>query len=220
MANRERIITEDGSHSYYMCDLGESYHSVHGAIRESRHVFIDSGLKLLGGRKEINILEMGFGTGLNALLSMIFSIDHKVTVNYETVELYPLDIEEARDLNYPDALNFPRKDFLLLHQSGWGKTTEIIRGFNFLKIKDDISTYAPVNQYDLVFFDAFSSDAQSHLWEKTIFMRLFEAMNYGGILTTYSAKGSLRRILLDIGFKVEKIPGPPGKRHITRAKKV
>ena len=212
------IITGDGSHSLYQGDLGESYHSVNGAIQESMHVFIENGLSLIG-KKEVCIFEMGFGTGLNAFLSLIHSEKNSMKINYESIELFPLNFEEARVLNYPEILDYPRDLFLRLHDSEWGRKEKITQKFSLLKIQEDISSFKPENNYDVIFFDAFSADVQPHIWEKAIFIKLYEALNQGGILSTYSSRGVFRRVLEDIGFKVEKIPGPPGKRHITRAVK-
>jgi tRNA U34 5-methylaminomethyl-2-thiouridine-forming methyltransferase MnmC len=218
MKKPDIITTGDGSHSLFQAGLGESYHSVNGAVQESRHVFIENGLSYIS-KKEISIFEMGFGTGLNAFLTLIYAEASEMKINYEAVELFPLDIKEASRLNYPEILDSSRDIFMRLHESPWGTEQAITSGFSLVKMKEDISGFMPDKNYDLIYFDAFSADVQPHLWEKTIFIKLYEALNQGGVLTTYSSRGVFRRTLEDIGFKVEKIPGPPGKRHITRAVK-
>lgn len=201
-----------------MPELGESYHSRHGAIQESRHVFIDSGLKMLK-KKTIRVFEMGFGSGLNALLTWDFAVSNSCIIHYDTIELYPLEIHEAEQFNYPVQLGISHQDFMSLHISEWGNKIQLAANFIFSKTQADLRTFSPEGRYDLVFYDAFSPEVQPDLWETSIFSDLFKAMAPGGILTSYCVRGDFRRALLEVGFKVEKIPGPPGKRHITRARK-
>ena len=139
---KKLIITEDGSHTYFVPEIGESFHSIHGAIQESRHIFIESGLKTLD-KKSINIFEMGFGSGLNALLSCDYARKNHLTINYDTIEINPLSIEEASAFNYPDILGIPKEDFMLLHSSEWEKRIEIKPYFSLLKINADIRTISP-----------------------------------------------------------------------------
>lgn len=220
MKKKELIITEDGSHSYFVPEVGESYHSSHGAVQESMHVFIESGLKKLD-KKEIHVFEMGFGSGLNALLTWAYTLNSKIKIRYETIELFPISTEEAALINYPEFLDIRKDDFLSLHECDWEKTKDLSSGFSLLKKRIDLLSYIgdglPDKKFDLVYFDAFSPEAQPELWKSPIFNFLFSAMAPGGILTSYSVRGDFRRSLQSAGFRVEKIPGPPGKRHITRA---
>jgi len=213
---KELIETTDGSLTYYVPGIGESYHSKHGAIQESGHVFIESGLKMIG-KKSIRIFEMGFGSGLNALLSWDYAHTNSCHIYYHTIEMFPLEISEASVFNYPELLELPRKDFMTLHEVDWEQRHKLSSNFDFFKTNADLRTYEAAGEFDLIFFDAFSPEAQPDLWETPIFKALFKAMAPGGILTSYSVCGAFRRSLAEVGFNVEKIPGPPGKRHITRA---
>ena len=213
---KELILTSDGSHTFFVPGLGESYHSVHGAIQESGHVFIESGLKMMR-KKSVRIFEIGFGSGLNALLSWDYANTNSCHIFYNTIEMFPLETKEASQFNYPDLLEVPRKIFMALHEVEWEKKHKLSPNFEFCKSIADLRTFIPDEEYDLIFFDAFSPDAQPDLWETAIFKALFKAMSPGGILTSYSVRGAFRRSLKEAGFNVEKIPGPPGKRHITRA---
>ena len=218
MSKKNLIITEDGSHTLFVPEVGESYHSRHGAIQESRHIFIDSGLRMID-KKDIRIFEMGFGSGLNALLSFDYARNYDKNIIYDTIELYPLSIEEASEFNYPQILNIALDDFMILHKSEWETRHQLSPGFNLFKSKRDLLRFKPDAEYDLIFFDAFSPNVQPDLWKTPIFKDLYDSMPTGGILTSYSVRGDFRRALKDAGFQVEKIPGPPGKRHITRARK-
>jgi len=213
--NREIRITEDGSSTLYVPELGEHYHSHFGAMQESNHIFIESALKQVN-KDEINVLEFGFGTGLNALLSCNYSVEYNKSINYLGIEKYPLNQLEYSNLNFDNSLS--NNCLNLLHQAEWGREEVVNKNFSLTKIESDFRTNClKQNVYDVVFFDAFAPDVQPHLWTKEIFQKIFSAMKSGGILTTYTVKGSVRRTMKDIGFKVEKIPGPPGKREITRA---
>jgi tRNA U34 5-methylaminomethyl-2-thiouridine-forming methyltransferase MnmC len=213
----ELIITKDGSHTLYNASLDEHYHSIHGAIQESMHVFIEAGLKQLS-KTRINILEFGFGTGLNAFLTLLESQQSNKTITYTTIELYPVSIKTTLELNYSDQLS-NKKEFEKLHQVDWESWQDITSFFKILKRKADIQEVEYSDQYDLVYFDAFSPVVQPELWTQNIFDRIFRQLNKGAILTTYSAKGSVRKSLQNCGFTVERIPGPPGKREMIRALK-
>lgn len=213
------IKTNDGSHSLYVPELDEIYHSTNGAIQESKHVFIDAGLKQIN-KKEIAIFEAGFGTGLNALLSLQYAIENNIEVHYYTIEKYPVDISLAKSLNYhqyidPSVYAF----FIAMHETSWEKTHKIHGQFNLTKHEADLVHFEPNFSFDLVYFDAFAPDKQPELWENEVFQRFFQSMHPGGILTTYSVKGAVKRNLKTAGFRVEKIPGPPGKREMLRATK-
>ena len=219
LGEKEITLTKDGSHTLFVPGLNEHYHSTYGAMQESGHVFIKEGFHKCT-KDIIYLLEAGFGTGLNAILTFIESEKQKKKVFYFGVDNYPLDWELVSKLNYPYLLpENTRKIFKELHQSKWGVTNMLNPWFTFQKIKADFKTYNPTPGLDLIYFDAFGPDKQPEMWSFDIFFRIFEALNRGGILTTYSAKGSVKRMLKDIGYKVDLLKGPPGKRHRIRAMK-
>lgn len=216
---RQLILTEDGSHTIFVPEMGEHYHSIHGAIQESRHIFIKNGYAKVHARS-VSILEIGFGTGLNAFLTLLESnIDNKA-VNYETWEAFPISIEESRLLNYPDIIKSGQKIFNELHQSAWGSEVSITSNFALKKVQNDICNFNSDKIFDLVYFDAFGPDYQPELWDKEVFRKIGAFMKKNSRLVTYSAKGQVRRNLREAGFLVEKAPGPPGKREITIALKI
>ncbi len=216
------ILTDDGSHTIFLPHLNEHYHSTFGAVEESKHIFIDAGLKtLINSLEEINIFELGFGTGLNALLTYFESKNTKI--NYTTVESNPLKKSFYNKLNFPERLNNEdsKKVFLKLHESDWNTQKVINKNFTLKKINEKIQNIKlPENTFDLVYFDAFAPDIQPELWTEQIFRKIASAMKTNGILLTYSAKGSVKRALKKTGFEVEGLPGPTGKREITRARKI
>jgi len=217
----ELIITGDGSNTLFIPDLNEHYHSTFGAITESGVVFIDAGLKqVLRNLSEINLLEIGFGTGLNALLSFLEATGK--TIHYTTIEAFPLDQNIIDALNFSDFLTIENAGMVFnsIHQAPWENEHSISDHFFITKINSKIEEVAlPESHFDLVYFDAFGPEVQPELWTEEIFIKIGNSMKKGGILTTYSAKGQIRRNLKSAGFDVEKLPGPPGKRHITRATK-
>ncbi|MCX6241123.1 MAG: tRNA (5-methylaminomethyl-2-thiouridine)(34)-methyltransferase MnmD [Bacteroidetes bacterium] len=217
------IITEDSSHTILNTELNETYHSSHGAVQESRHVFIDAGFRqIVKGKDPFNVLEIGFGTGLNALLTLIEAEAVKKSVVYSAIEAYPLDQGTWTKLNYPGMLCPGEQTvfFEKIHLAGWGKEEKISSFFSLHKILMKLQDYSPFeNHLDLIYFDAFSPAVQPELWTNEIFRKLFIAMKRGGVLTTYSVKGDVIRSMKAAGFIVEKIPGPPGKRQISRATK-
>ncbi len=214
----KRIIehTEDGSATLFVPELNEHYHSVKGARTESQHIFIDMGLKA-SAAPQPHVLEIGFGTGLNALLTLEAAGQEKRPVHYTGIELYPLAWEEVNALGYSDNPSFER-----LHTAPWEEDVEISPYFTLRKIKGDANTvinssFSP----SVVYFDAFAPEKQPEMWNEQLFRSLYVTMNTGGILTTYCAKGVIRRLLQAVGFRVERLPGPPGgKREILRATKV
>jgi len=233
---RRLILTDDGSHSIEIPDQKVTYHSIHGAIRESKHVYIDAGLKSIGPLDPdsywevrcMNIFEMGFGTGLNALLTLIEAEKLQQKIYYETTELFPLDNAEINSLNYCDKLqrNDLQPIFEQLHHSDWEKEIKISEIFYLHKTKQSLLGYKtskPVLQAsslkDLIYFDAFAPNSQPELWTEEIFKKMFSILVPGGMLVTYCSKGSVRRAMEAAGFLVEKIPGPPGKREMVRARK-
>ena len=215
----ELIITKDGSHSLFVPELNEIYHSTNGAIQESNHIFIQSGLAQIA-KKEISILEIGFGTGLNAFLTLSYALKNNLKINYFTIEKYPVEKNIVEKLNYVELIDPAQKDtFQLLHNGAWNNSIKINQNFTFIKYQIDLNLFAPYFSYDVIFFDAFAPDVQPELWTKENFMKLYKNLNQGGNLTTYSAKGEVKRNLEACGFFVERIPGPPGKREIIRATK-
>jgi len=192
-------------------------------VQESKHVFIDSGLMHIAkGSTTLNLLEVGFGTGLNALLTQIEAEIQGRPVIYTSIEAFPLPVEIWRDLNYPHLIC--RGDFSSifssLHLASWNQEVEISTLFRLHKIHGKLEDFQPAGKtFDLVYFDAFSPAIQPELWTQAIFEKIYSAMKPGAILTTYSVKGEVTRAMKSAGFRVEKIPGPPGKRHISRASK-
>ncbi|HTX88918.1 MAG TPA: tRNA (5-methylaminomethyl-2-thiouridine)(34)-methyltransferase MnmD [Bacteroidales bacterium] len=215
------VITGDGSHTLLVPELHEHYHSVHGAIAESRHVFVEAGLnRLIPFKSKIRVLEIGFGTGLNALLTFFEARLKNVSVDYTAVEPYPLEPAIWEALNYPELLTFPdaRSVYRLLHTSPPDHLTRISPLFFLEKRVDRFQTAAlPVASFDVVYLDAFGPEVQPEMWLPAIFEKLFRVMDHDSILVTYSSKGAVRRAMKQAGFTVTKIPGPEGKREMTRA---
>jgi tRNA U34 5-methylaminomethyl-2-thiouridine-forming methyltransferase MnmC len=220
--DRQLMITKDGSHTLSIPEMNVTFHSHHGAIQESMHVFIEAGLKYFIETMAVpgmHIFEMGLGTGLNALLTLIEAEKRQQVVHYTAVELHPLQENEIASLNYCEQLK--RTDieplFQLLHQCEWGKDISISPFFTLNKIQVnliDFSTYQPFN---LVYYDAFAPAAQPGLWTKEVFEKLFSTLSPGGILVTYCSKSVVRKAMQAAGFVVTKIPGPHGKREMVRA---
>ena len=218
------ITTEDGSHSLFVPLLNEHYHSTHGAIQESRHVYIETGLNACD-LKQINVLEIGFGTGLNAFLTLLEAERTHKHIHYTTLELYPLDVDSVKQLNYAQQLTDENKGllFMALHEATWDKTIEITPFFQLHKIETDFSNSNNLNtnlHFDVIYFDAFAPEKQPEMWTQQIFDKLFALSNPNAIITTYCAKGVVRRMLQSAGFTVERLPGPPGKREILRGRKL
>lgn len=217
----QRIIeqTEDGSATLYVPELNEHYHSVKGARTESQHIFIDMGLKASAAPCP-HILEAGFGTGLNALLTLQEAERTGRPVRYTGIELYPLAWTEVEALHYSDD---PR--LRLLHEAPWEEEVSLTPTFRLLKLRRDLTSWQadderPPLRCDVVYFDAFAPEKQPALWTPAVFRNLYSCLTPGGILTTYCAKGAVRRLMQDIGFRIERLPGPPGgKREILRATK-
>lgn len=213
---RRIIITGDGSPTFYVENLNEHYHSVFGARTESKHIFINAGLNYLDN-KQLSILEIGFGTGLNTYLTLNMSINRKI--RYYAIEKYPLELQEWKQLDYAEENDpFPLA-FQKLHHAPWGEWMSINPGFELYKEKTDLRDFKPPPDQDIIYFDAFAPDVQPGLWTESIFQKLFECLKKGGVLLTYSVKGIVRKNLQNCGFKAEKLPGPTKKRHILRASK-
>jgi len=214
------ITTQDGSHSLFNPALNETYHSVHGAIQESIHVFIKNGLSFLVGRSnpdQINILEMGFGTGLNALLTLQESLKKKNRIYYTTVEAFPLEREIWSSLNYTNSLG-QKTNFESLHTSAWGEWTSVSENFNLLKLAATLEEITVQKKYyDLIYYDAFAPNKQPELWTLDVLRKVTDSLKSDGVFVTYCAKGQLKRDLKDLGLVVETLPGPPGKKEMVRA---
>ena len=217
------IVTEDGSKTLYLPGMDEHYHSTHGAVSESKHIFIDAGFKEMYDKAcSLTILEMGFGTGLNALLTFLEArqINKKGKIHYVAAEAFPVEKNVWTQLEYP--VQFHDKDagdvFVKMHQCPWDLPYFINDHFVLNKIKANFEDLEFKDEsFDLVYFDAFAPDLQPELWTEEVFKRVFRAMRPGGMLLTYSAKGSVKRAMQMAGFVVEALPGPKGKREITRA---
>jgi len=212
---RKIIKTEDGSTTIHLVDWGECYHSKNGAIQEAYHVFINNGLSLVK-EKSVSILEMGFGTGLNAFVTLLESEQNDLTIDYVGIEAYPISDEEIQSLNYVEQLNAEifKDEFLLMHNSEWGVKTKITENFTLTKRKQLFQDIDDLNQYDIVYFDAFGYPFQPELWSEAIFVKMFNSINEKGILVTYAARGVIKRAMQHAGFQVKKVPGPPGKREM------
>ena len=223
---RKIVTTGDGSTTIQITDWNEQYHSMHGAVQEARHVFLKMGLDFWMNenpdQNSLHILEIGFGTGLNALLTLMHAEKSSVNLLYEGVEAYPVSSEELAQLNYLEAADAQAFEavFEKMHQTPWEQTEIITEAFQLKKRKQTFETLEDQDQHDLIYFDAFGARVQPELWEEPIFQKMSNALKPGGVLVTYAAKGSVRRAMQAVGFKVERLPGPPGKREMLRAVKI
>ncbi|MDB2606524.1 tRNA (5-methylaminomethyl-2-thiouridine)(34)-methyltransferase MnmD [Zobellia sp.] len=217
---RKIITTGDGSKTIQISEWDEQYHSKHGAVQEAYHVFIKHGLSLFYGKK-VDILEIGFGTGLNALITLVESHKNGTEIFYRGIEAYPVSEEEMLQLNYIQELKAEEfeKYFQEMHGTAWENDVQISEDFVLRKEKKFFADIEDENAFDLVYFDAFGARVQPELWTEAIFSKMYRAMKKDGILVTYAAKGSVRRAMIAVGFEVERLPGPPGKREMLRAKK-
>ncbi len=222
MSQGEIFITEDGSHSIRSHEFGVSYHSRFGAVQETQHVFINAALRFKAViQQEIAILDIGFGTGLNAFMTLLEAEKRNLLIQYTAVEAYPIDESQVGNLNYSEILNQPdyQSIFEQLHHAEWNERHDITTFFSFEK---RLMTFQEIDEqigYDIIYFDAFAPGAQPELWTDEIFARMYAALKLDGILTTYCAKGEVKRSMKRVGFQVERLKGPPGKREMTRATK-
>lgn len=217
---REIIQTRDGSTTIQINDWDECYHSRFGAIQEAQHVFIKNGLALFEN-KAVSILEIGFGTGLNAFITFLESVKLNQTINYVGIEGFPVSSEEAQLMNYVEELNAEdqRKIFETMHQTNWDEEISLRNDFLFTKRNQFFDTIDDVEKFDLIYFDAFGYRVQPELWSTEIFRKMYNALKPNGILATYAARGVVKRSMIEVGFSVEKLAGPPGKREMFRANK-
>lgn len=210
--DRKIVITGDGSPTLFVPGLDEHYHSTHGAVNESMHVFIEKGLMGVD-KTDVAILEVGFGTGLNALLTLLYCQGR--TVSYHGYELFPLSAQEVNLLNFSDSSVAKHAHVLTkMHQLPWGIEVLVEPHFALTKINAKIQELAVQDRYDLVYFDAFAPNKQSDMWTEDVFKRVYSAMKRNSVLTTYCAKGEVRRIMQRVGFAVERVPGPPLKKEM------
>ena len=217
--DRSLKMTEDGSHTIYVRGLDEPYHSTHGALQESMHVFIRQGLHTVN-QPSVRILELGFGTGLNALLTLVESLPLDKTIYYHAVEKYPLKESEYSQLNFERLVpQCPAGTLDQLHSCPWNKAVQISDRFTLYKEEADFTFMKPPPHINLIYFDAFSPDKQPGLWKEDVIGSIGRISDPGAVLVTYSSKGVVRRELNSCGFDVIKVAGPPGKREMIRATK-
>jgi len=227
---RKIITTSDGSKTIQIEDWNEQYHSIHGAIQEANHVFLKHGLlfyfktichsELVSESKPLSIMEIGFGTGLNAFLTLIEAEKLKLNINYVGIEAYPVDLDEIKQLNYTDLISTNHNfEFDKMHEVSWEEQHQITSHFQLEKQNIFFKNITSKAAFNIIYFDAFGARVQPDLWTEDIFKIMFNALKENGVLMTYSAKGSVRRAMQAVGFTVERLPGPPGKREMLRATK-
>ncbi|QRM89643.1 tRNA (5-methylaminomethyl-2-thiouridine)(34)-methyltransferase MnmD [Lacinutrix sp. WUR7] len=221
---RNIIITEDGSTTIHIPEWNEQYHSTHGAIQEAQHVYIQNGLQHYreeNKAESISILEIGFGTGLNAFMTLLEAEKQNLIIKYKGVEAFPVSAEELEQLNYVGQLNASDKKFVFnkLHEIPWEAETKITNNFQLIKEQKDFSEINEKEAFNIIYFDAFGAELQPELWTEEIFKSMYNALKKNGVLVTYAAKGTVKRALRSVGFDLKRLPGPPGKRHMLRATK-
>lgn len=219
--NRKIITTNDGSHTLLVPALNEQYHSIHGAVKEAEHVFLNMGLDecLRSERVSINVFEVGFGTGLNALLSAQWATSKQKKLAYTSVEKFPVSKIEFQQLNYGDILNGSEL-YTKITDAKWGDFTTVSNVFSLRKLKLDLLKDTLPNGFDVVFFDAFAPNKQPELWDTLVFEKIYGIMSENSLMVTYCCQGQAKRNMISAGFEVEKVPGPPGKREMLRARKL
>jgi tRNA U34 5-methylaminomethyl-2-thiouridine-forming methyltransferase MnmC len=217
---REIIHTSDGSTTIHIKEWDECYHSKHGAIQEAKHVFIKNGLALFPNQK-VSILEIGFGTGLNAFITYLEAKELGQTIDYVGVEAYPISEEELQSMNYPEELNAldSKPIFDKMHALKWEEKNDLSENFSLTKRKQFFEDIDDIEKFDLIYFDAFGYRVQPELWSVSVFERMFKSLKNNSVLVTYAARGVIKRNMIEVGFTVEKLAGPPGKREMFRARK-
>nr|WP_315197077.1 tRNA (5-methylaminomethyl-2-thiouridine)(34)-methyltransferase MnmD [uncultured Flavobacterium sp.] len=217
---REIIHTSDGSTTIHIKEWDECYHSKHGAIQEAKHVFIKNGLALFPNQK-VSVLEIGFGTGLNAFITYLEAQKLGQTIDYVGVEAYPISEEELQSMNYPEELNAldSKPIFDKMHALNWEEKNDLSESFSLTKRKQFFEEIDDVEKFDLIYFDAFGYRVQPELWSVSVFERMFKSLKNNSVLVTYAARGVIKRNMIEVGFTVEKLAGPPGKREMFRARK-
>mgnify|MGYP003599876352 FL=1 len=218
---REIITTNDGSTTIHLPELNESYHSKHGAIQEAYHVFIKNGLSLFEG-KSVSILEIGFGTGLNSFITYLEAKKSNQTIDYVGVEAYPVAVEEALQMNYVKELNANQEAAIFkdMHEANWEEKVAISGDFFLTKRQQLFQEINDEDAYNLIYFDAFGFRVQPELWSLEVFQKMYNALKINGVIVTYACRSSIKNAMIECGFKVEKLPGAPGKREMLRAKKI
>jgi len=226
---REIISTKDGSKTIHIPEWNEQYHSTHGAIQEAKHVYLNEGLAFFfltsegfnNTTKTVSILEIGFGTGLNAFLTLAEAEKQQININYVGIEGFPVNPLELKQLNYTEAITFKnsKKYFHDLHDCNWESRCKISNYFSLEKQQKQFKAIADLERFNIIYFDAFGPRVQPELWTETIFTKMYKALKPKGVLVTYCAQGNARRAMSSVGFTVTKIDGPPGKRHMLRAVK-
>ena len=214
----KHISTGDGSSSLFVEELNETYHSIHGAIQESEHVFLKEGLDQLES-DSISVLEVGMGTGLNVLLSCRYALQREKTINFTTIEPFPIPENLIPEINYPELIDdsSARSWFNQIHASQADSLTQIHDYFSLIKVLKKAEEFQSEQKFDIIFYDAFGPHAQPELWTYNCMKKCNNLMNLGGVLVTYCAQGQFKRNLREAGFEVTRLPGPPGKREMTRA---
>jgi len=217
---REIIHTQDGSTTIHIKEWNENYHSKHGAIQEAKHVFIKNGLELFPNQK-VSILEIGFGTGLNTFITYLEAKKLNQTIDYVGVEAYPISEYEIQSMNYLDELDAldSKAIFDKMHSTNWGEKNELSENFSLTKRKQFFEEIDDIEKFDLIYFDAFGYRVQPELWSTSIFEKMYKALKPNSVLVTYAARGVVKRSMIEVGFTVEKLAGPPGKREMFRARK-
>lgn len=212
---RKVVQTADGSKTIHLEEWNENYHSHHGALQEARHVFVEKVRERIAGKKEISILEMGFGTGLNAILTMELALELEVKVNYFTLEAYPVSPQEIKELNYIEIWSEGSEFYQQMHLSAWDETIAIHPCFSLKKMQTHFEDWQPTFEtMDFIYFDAFGPRVQPYLWTIPIFEKMYACAKKGSYFLTYCAKGQVRRDLESVGWIMKKFPGPPGKREM------
>ena len=215
---REVVKTADGSMTIHIPEMNENYHSGHGALQEAKHVFLQHGLVDFKDKEEVAIFEMGFGTGLNALMTLEYCELNRQKVRYTGIEAFPVDITMAMAMNYESSVDSKiSNQFERMHQCSWNEVYQLTEFFSFQKVHQKIENYIPISDtFHVIYFDAFGPRAQGDMWDISILTKMYGLLKPGGLFVTYCAKGQLKRDLKSLGFRVESLPGPPGKREMTR----